>query len=239
MRPPAPPELLARAARYEDLTRWERAELGRSLRRLGWTYGEIRESLPVAKSTVSYWCRDIRLTDEQVDAIKKRVAGSRRGVPVDTQWRRRIEIEGIETRARTRARTLIHDPFWVAGVVLYWGEGMKTHRILAVANSDARLLNVFIAWTRRYFDTDAAFTLALNLHARNDEAAARRYWSTVLDIEAPAFTKTFRKPAGTGHRKNHLPNGVCRVRVRKSTNAWIETMAWIDAIAEPLLTSAL
>jgi hypothetical protein len=36
-----PPEVTEGAANWDRLTRWERAELGRSLRRQGWTYGEI------------------------------------------------------------------------------------------------------------------------------------------------------------------------------------------------------
>lgn len=239
MKPPAPAELLARAAQFEDLSRWERAELGRALRRLGWTYGEIRGVIPVPKGTLSNWCREIRLNDEQVAAIKERTYGSRLGVPVDTQWRRRMEIEQIEEKARSEVAILIHDPLWVAGVLLYWGEGAKTDRILGIVNSDERLLNLFIAWTRAHLDREAEFVLALNLHADNDESAARAHWKRALDVETPEFTKTFIKPDGTGHRKNHLPWGVCRVRLRRSTDAWIRTMAWIDSIIDHLRDHAV
>lgn len=37
------------------LSRWERAEVGRALRRLGWTYGEIRQVIAVPKGTVLNW----------------------------------------------------------------------------------------------------------------------------------------------------------------------------------------
>lgn len=36
-----PRELLDRAARWPDLKRWERKELGQALRMLGLSYGEI------------------------------------------------------------------------------------------------------------------------------------------------------------------------------------------------------
>ena len=234
MRPSAPQELLAQAAQWEDLSRWERAELGRALRRLGWTYGEIREVIPVPKGTLAGWCREIRLTEEQVGAIKARVHDSRLGVPVDTQWRRRLEVEAIEDAARAEVPEKVADPFWVAGVMLYWGEGAKSERALALSNSDALLLNIFIAWVRVCLRPEAEFVLALNLHAANDERAARQYWAGSLDIRQPTFTKTFIKPDGTGHRKNHLPSGVCRVRVRRSTDAWIRTMAWIGSITQYL-----
>ena len=142
MREPAPPDLLFRAERWNDLGRWDRAELGRALRRLGWTCGEIRELIPVPKGTLSGWCRDIHLSDKQVAAIKQRVSGSRLGVPVDTQWRRRLEVEEIKKAAFKAAEQLVADPLWVAGVVLYWGEGAKTSNELTLANSDPRALFV-------------------------------------------------------------------------------------------------
>ncbi len=69
--------------------------------------------------------------------------------------------------------------------------------------------------------------LALHLHAEHDEAAAREWWSRALDLPAVGFTRTFVKPRGTGRRKRSHPAGVCRVRVRRSTDAWITVMEWI------------
>ncbi|NNC40124.1 MAG: hypothetical protein HKN95_05470 [Acidimicrobiia bacterium] len=66
------------ASRWSDLSPWERAELGRSLRSLGWSYGEIMEVIPAAKSTLSTWCRDIPISPEQAQAIVERT-GSQEG----------------------------------------------------------------------------------------------------------------------------------------------------------------
>jgi hypothetical protein len=106
------------ALSWDRLTRWERAESGRALRRLGWTYGEIAEVLPVGKGTPAGWCREIRLTFEQVEAIKAPVP-SQKGVPKDANWRRRKEVEALRARARDEARARLEDPFWVAGTVFY------------------------------------------------------------------------------------------------------------------------
>ncbi len=124
---------------------------------------------------------------------------------------------------------MLSDPLWTAGVVLYWGEGSKTSRRLELANSEPEALRLFMHWTRAYHATDAQFRATVNLHADNDEQAARRYWATELSLDAESdFTKSFIKPDGTGHRKNHLPSGVCRVRMQRSTDAWIRTMVWLD-----------
>ncbi len=76
---------------------------------------------------------------------------------------------------------------------------------LELANSDPRALRLFVSWVRRFHDADARFTVALNMHAGNDEPAARLYWTEQLGLDD--YMKTFIKPDGTGHRKNHLSSG--------------------------------
>ena len=235
----APPEVLAAAANWTNLTRWERAELGRRLRREGWTYSEIMEVLPVVKGTLSGWCQKIRLTEDQIDAIKaRRPPGIRTGIPVDTNRKRRIEVEEIRRAARDSALQLLHDSFFVAGCVLYWGEGDKSSKRLSIVNSDSRALTFFIEWVRTYHDPSPEFVLALHLHEGNNDEDAKSWWREALELPDARFHKTFIKPAGTGHRKNHLAQGVCRVMLRRSGNAWHRTMAWIDVITKELKPSA-
>lgn len=224
--------LLEQAARWATLPGRQRAELGRALRRLGWTYTEIRELIPVPKATLAGWCRDIVLTDTQVAAIEERT-GARRGVPRDTQRRRRAEVERIRSEAQRFAHEHLHDSLFVAGTVLYWGEGAKTKHLLAVTNADASALRLFIRWTRRFHDAEAQFVLSLHLHDGDRDTRARAWWVEQLGVP-PDFTKTFLKSPGTGHRRNILPNGVCRVRMRKATDAWHRTDVWIEVLSTRL-----
>ena len=237
LRPSAPVELLGRATEWDHLTRWERAEVGRALRRLGWTYSEIREVIPVPKGTLAGWCSEIRLSSEQIAGIKtRRYPGVREGLPVNTQRKRRLEIRQIRGEANVFARTRLSDSYWIAGTCLYWAEGSKTKPRVAVANSDPTLLRLFMGWFQAYHNGESAFVLAMHLHEGNEEAAAKRYWSSELRLEHPDFSKTFIKPKGTGHRKNRLPWGVCRVTARRSADAWHRTMAWIEVVGEAFAT---
>jgi hypothetical protein len=145
---------------------------------------------------------------------------------------RRAEIERIRTEARAGVRTLVDDPFWVAGLVLYWAEGAKTKNQLSMANTDARALRLFIRWVRTYLMRDARFSMLLHLHEGNDEAAAKLHWRRETGLWEANYHKSFIKPSGTGHRKNHLPHGVCTVRVRRCADAWNIVMAWIDGFGE-------
>jgi len=193
--------VLERVRAYESLSRWERSELGRELRRFGLSYGEIMDLIPVKKSTLATWCRDVKLTPDQIEAIKERRPSTQRGIPRNTQWRRHREVELVQTQAMLEAHHLVSDPFWTAGVAMYWGEGGKASRRLSMANSDPAALRLFMSWSKVYLPPETGWRAKLNIHANNDEPAARRWWSSELGLDLADFTKSFVKPDGTGHRK--------------------------------------
>lgn len=232
-----PEEFTDAVDNWSDLSPWERAELGRAIRRLGWSYAEIMAVIPVPKSTLSSWCREVTLTEAQKTAILSRT-GSRRGIPRDTQRRRREETERIQSAGFNEVPGLITDPLWLAGTVMYWAEGAKSKRWLALANSDPRASLLFINWVRANLMSDPEFVFHLHLHAGNSEKEARAFWERKLRLENPYYYRTYFKPPGTGHRKNHLPRGVLRVGVRRSTDAWYRVMGWIDGLSHHLSVSA-
>jgi len=233
MKPEISDTLRAQASEWQHLHRWERKQLGLALRRLGLTYTEIQDIIPVPKGTLSNWCQNVRLSGGQIDEIVERTGPHNfAGVPRDTQWRRRLEIEAIRMEARSFAKSHIDDAIFVGGVVLYWGEGAKTRNFLDLTNTDPAALRYFVNWVRLYMNPAAEFNLGLHLHEGNDEAAAKSYWSSILNMESAPFGKTYIKPAGTGHRKNHLPHGVCRVRTLRASNYWQRVMVWIEVVAE-------
>jgi hypothetical protein len=224
--------LLKRVRNWEKLSRWERSELGRDLRTLGLSYGEIMDLIPVKKSTLATWCRDVRLTAGQLQDIRIRRTPkpgmNLQRKPYTTQRPRRREIEMIRAQAILEAEHLVNQPFWTAGVSMYWGEGSKATRQLSMANADPAALRMFKRWSSKYLPPNDGWRARLNLHADNDERAAREWWSNQVDVALEDFTKTYIKPDGTGHRKNHLPYGVCTLIKRRSTDAYVITMAWIE-----------
>ena len=225
------------ADRWHGLSAVDRRDVVRSLRQRGRSYGEIAGIVPVPKSTVATWCHDIVLTDVQRRAIEvRRGAASRQGVSVDTQWRRRVEIRAVRADAARYAVAAVSDPLFVAGVCLYWAEGSKTRNDCSITNSDPNVLRIFIGFVRNHLDPCATFALALNLHGIAAEEASKRYWRTELELPAARFTKSYVKQPGTGHRRNRLPHGICRVRVDRSSNHWHRMMVWIDAVARTLPT---
>ena len=97
-----------------------------------------------------------------------------------------------------------------------------------MANADPAVLRMLIRWTERYLPPETGWRAKLNIHANNDEPGARRWWSRELEMGIHDFTKSYVKPDGTGHRKNILPNGVCILTKRRSTDAYHQAMAWVE-----------
>jgi hypothetical protein len=231
--PHIPEELLVRARRWSELKRWERRELGQDLRRLGLSYNEIARIIPVHDGTLSGWCRDIELTEEQ----RARLASIR--PRLDSQIalgrKRREEALARKHKIRSSARDevcwRVVDSFWVAGVVAYWSEGAKRYHGVRFSNSDPHLVRLFVDWARRFLDHHG-FSAGLHLHSGQDERERIRFWAAVTGIREEQFRKTYVKQEGTGHRKNRLYNGTITIRLLGKGDELQKLLGWIDGLSD-------
>ena len=124
-----------------------------ALRRHGLSYSEILKQIPVVKSTLSVWFVDVGLAKKQRQLItEKRIAGRLRAL--ESIRRNKIQrVRDIKDLAKKEVAVLIQDPFWLTGVILYWGEGTKerTHATsVKFTNMDLQMHQLFLEWSRRY-----------------------------------------------------------------------------------------
>ena len=218
-----------------ELKRWEQRELVESLRRRGLSYREIMVQLPfpLSKSTISAWCRDIELTPQQLDRLdalyrqghyRGRLLGSKA-----TQRQRSEEVRAIRTRARSEVLHLRKNDLWLAGLMLYWAEGSKTHNV-SVANSDHHLMTVVMRWFREFCGVpDETFRVQLHLHSGQDQVSIQRFWAEVLQVPLAQFIKVHVKAEGTGHRKKLLYRGTVRVYI-SNRNLLHRILGWIEEV---------
>ena len=228
-------ELVESIRRWPELKRWERREIGQTLRRLGLSYREIAAVIPVHKGTLSGWCATLELSDEQLRrlAANRPVIADRHRLGVARRMTARKKRAEIRSAAELEAVMLMTDPRWVAGVVAYWAEGGKGKE-LQFANSDPDMIRLFLGWAITYLDVRLEhITIKLHLHSGQDEAERIQYWSTATGIPFPRFQKTYIKPEGTGHRKNTLYAGTASIRINKSGAKLQRVFGWIDALRSP------
>ena len=216
---------------------WQRKDRVQSLRRQGFSYREILRQIPfaVAKSTISDWCKHIELTSTQLDRLdqlykessyRNRLLGSK-----TTQRRRAEEIKTIRANACAEAAQRCHDPFWVAGVMLYWAEGSKTQAV-GIANADPELIRFMMRWFRMTCEVpEEKFKAHLHIHTGQDENVMKVFWGDVTNLPLTQFGKSYIKREGTGHRKNILYQGTINIKIC-NRNLLHRIHGWIEGFCE-------
>ena len=159
---------------------------------------EIARELSVSRSSVSQWVRDVPYTPRRPP---------RQGMvrkPNALQRRKHDEIERLRAEGRDRIGDLSDRDLLIAGTALYAGEGSKTPGEVRFANSDPRMIELFLRWLRTFFDVDEQrLRLRLYLHEGLDLDAANAFWAELTGIP----TTQFRAP--------HRPKPDPSIRVTK------------------------
>lgn len=201
-------------------------EQARALRAQSWTLREIADELGVAKSSVSLWVRDVAFVP------KPRQPGPHRK-PHPGIARKAAEIEQLKEQGRRRIGVLSERELLVAGVALYAGEGNKTDGEVGFANSDPRMIYLFCAWFRRFFEVDESrLRLRLYLHQGLDLDGANEFWSELTDIPLAQFGKAYRAIPDPSIRRSKHPMGCPSVRYACS-----RTHRKVMGLVEALLSS--
>lgn len=231
-----PPEWTKRPNAKDDLR-----ELAVDMRRDGKSYREIAEVVPVSKSTLSLWLRDIEMTEEQRTLLRERRARS------DTaRWqslRQRNEMRRAKTVADAKSQipeAIAESELFVAGVAAYWAEGAK-HKPwrpecrVTFINSDMEMILLFMRWLQLLgYGTDRC-TFRLSIHETADLAAATSYWSDVVGVPVAQFSKpTIKRHKPNTSRRNvgeHY-HGCLIVDVKRSTELYRQIFGWWQGIVE-------
>jgi hypothetical protein len=212
------------------------------LRREGNTYGEILKKVPVAKSTLSLWLRDVGLAKKQVQRIteKRRSAQLRGGAK-----RREVRIAGSQRlikESKSEIGRITSRDLFLIGVALYWAEGtkQKTHNVsqgLELINDDYKLLKVFLVWLHAIQIDRSRIVFEIYLHeaSRNREKEVIQYWTRQLQLpRSTRISVYFKRHKTRGLRRKPAEEyfGSLRIRVRASTDLNRQIRGWIDGIIE-------
>lgn len=206
-----------------------------ALRKAGTSMGDIAEQIGVAKSSVSYWVRDVRLTKDQrnklnqnghsVDAIEKR----RISRMSKTDLRRTEIIE----QAKTEAVQLYNNPLWCIGVSLYWGEGGKTQNMVRISNSDPAVITLMLRFFTEVCNAPIE-KMRGHVHTFSHQHVGKteQYWSELSGIPLSQFFKTYVKQSSASKKKRDtLPYGTFQLYVH-DTDLFFRIKGWMEAVKE-------
>ncbi len=212
----------------------------RKLREKGVSVRDISKELHVSKGSASIWTRDIILSIDQLEKLRKNMLkggelGRVKGALVQKNRRLatidRCNKEGINTIAVLSKRE-----FLMAGLALYWAEGAKTNGKLSFCNSDPNLIKFMIGWLKNNFNIE---TERLSLHVginevhRGRDEVVKKYWSELTGIPLNQFRKTSFKNFSV-HKvyKNHNEHyGTLVVLVLKPGELYYKILGLIKALS--------
>jgi transcriptional regulator with XRE-family HTH domain len=201
----------------------EQRELARRLRReLGYSLGEICREIEEAKSTVSYWVRDIDLTESQKDRLRslnpiinRSKAGYNSG-DRERELRRSWQQDG-----RKYAAANMSDSLFVAGCMLYWGEGTKGRHTVSFANSDPAMVRFFVEFLRKHLGVqDREIRISCNCFddVRTVEEI-ETFWLQTCGLQPECLRKStinHYSKISQKKRTKALEYGTCTVRVHST-----------------------
>lgn len=220
----------------------------RKMRAHGVSVNKIAEELKLSKSTISLWVRDIILSIEQLEALRKNsIIGSERA---RLQWanfqkNRRIQIQKEkENEGISMVGHLSNREFFVSGIALYWAEGSKKSGELSFCNSDPKIIQFMINWFEVFFNLhvdDFRLVVGINEIHREREFSVTKYWSRLTKIPQSQFQKTsFKKVQNKKIYENFSAHyGTLTVRVLKSRHFYYKMLGLISGLSYCQRSSAV
>lgn len=222
----------------------EKKKWARELRREGMSILAIAKKVGAAKSSVSGWCRDIKLTPEQEEALQKsnarreaQVKGARANVIKHRQKRLQYQEEG---RQKAREGSQLH----LAGCMLYWAEGAKARNEIKFVNSDADMMVLFVRFMRESLQVpDNRLKVRINVYLGNGLSPEEiiDYWLNLLDLTEDHLNKSRfnAQPKSSKQTKRNLVYGTCELYMSSTRYiqhiygaiqeyAGIEKPKWLD-----------
>lgn len=213
----------------------QRKNLAMSLRRGGYSYSEIQKFVSVPKATLSYWFKDIKLSEAQLVRLqKKRDEAIQQGAEVRSK-RVNEAIEKIERTSAKDIKDISKRELWLMGVMLYWRERVSDRDVkkgVKFTSSDPYLIRIFLKWLMEVGQLGEADVLC-DIFIDDDKKKAVTYWSNVTGFPQAIFTRIYVQKARKKRKKRNIKKaefGLLRIRVKASSMLARQLSGWIKSI---------
>ena len=209
------------------------------LRASGKSIKFIAKRLSVSVGSVSVWCKDVTLTEDQLRTLEKNARDPNYGLRLQNSQRQRRKkeqkISDLLNLGEKEIGELTNRELFLVGVALYWAEGFKKDTQVGFANSNPEMINLYLKWLYESCDVkkeDLIAIITVNISHKDRSEEIERYWADSTKIPI----KNFRKPFYQQFKWKKIyenPNeyhGVLRVKVRRSTDFLRKIHGWIKGL---------
>ena len=182
------------------------------MRKRGFTYVEIAETVGVSKATVSNWLKDEVWSEEIFKNHKRRAAkeNSKRIRILNKTKQNQLEkqYEALERTARTEYKHYKLSPAFTAGLALYRALGdVDSTGYIRLSSQRIPVHRQFIAFAREYLGVPREkVRFWLLLYSTHDPETISRKWSKEIRLPLHRFSRY--QVSKTATRKRVLHDGV-------------------------------
>lgn len=217
-----------------------RVDKGRAilLRKGGASYKEISRLLQIPRSTLSKWLAkepwsktikfDLIQKSKKINTVRIVRLDKIRGKKLAEKYRE------AQREAHDEFKYLRHNELFIAGIMLYWGEGDKlTRHLVRLVNCDPEMIRLYVLFLRKICNVPIEkIRASLLLYPDLDDVTCSHHWSTRIDLPTTNFTRstTIR---GRGSRRN--THGMCTIVV-SSTYFKFKMLEWLRLLPKELMT---
>lgn len=211
----------------------------RRLRKQGISVKQIATQLQISKSTASIWVRDIILSIEQLEMLRKSaIKGGERGRlkgALMQKERRLRQIEEGRLKGIKQLADLSKREFLIAGLALYWGEGSKKSQQVEFCNSDPKMIKFLIGWLKSNFQItteELRCRIGINELHRAREDSVKQFWVEITGIPLNQFNQTSFKQAKSKKVYDNFNEhyGTLSINVLRPTRYFYQILGLIEGL---------
>ena len=211
----------------------------RNLRKQGNTFREISKITHTPLSTVYLWTKHINLTKQQQDQIDRKhhqafAEGRKKALQKQRQKRQKEMIQNLR-KGESLIGKVNHRELLLIGAALYWCEGFKRDTRLGFANSDPKMIQLFLKWLVEIGQVnpkDIRLRVGANISYKNSIEAIQQKWAQVTGIPINQFQKPFfQKVQWKGkyaNRGEYL--GVLRIRANNQRKLFLMIKGMLNGL---------
>lgn len=199
------------------MARFKDKEKAVKLRLQGKSYSQIKSSLKVSKSTLSYWLKDFPLSEERTRELRDRNPKRIERYRATRAKQRQQRFDRIYKEEERKILPFKNRDLFIAGLFLYWGEGGKTkYSELCVSNTNPSVIKFFIKWLIEVVNAPKE-KIKIRLHIYKDMSVKKEinFWIRELSIPKNQFRKSYIKKSNRASitYKTRFHHGTCNAMI--------------------------
>lgn len=212
--------------------------LAMGLRKKKKSYNEIAKVLGIPKSTMHYWFRNLRwskiIKKELTEKAQRLATKQMKAIAIANKKRWKVWRAQHRKEAIKEFPLLKSNPLFVAGLMLYWGEGdNKPKGDVRLTNINPRMIKLFDKFLREICNIPKErIYVRLLLYPDLSDKKSQNFWHKSTKIPLSQFGKS--SVIYGRHPTKRLENGICLLRVGAGGDLKEKMITWINLLSKNL-----